>query len=121
MPAFFLRAETLCRKQRIPSKPVRSRVMPMKNGAFAVLFLALCSAAMGQSDFTLTGIVPEPGQKTALDVNYTGAFPRDPSAYMNKDAWRVWVKRPYDTKAAELEVTSVEKIESTSSRSTNSG
>lgn len=78
-----------------------------------MLFLALCSAAMGQSDFTLTGIVPEPGQKTALDVNYTGAFPRDPSAYMNKDAWRVWVKRPYDTKAAELEVTSVEKIEST--------
>ena len=78
-----------------------------------MLFFVLSSAAIGQSDFTLTGIVPEPGQKTALDVNYAGAFPADPSAYMSKDAWRVWVKRPNDTKPAELEVTSVEKIEST--------
>lgn len=66
--------------------------------------------ATAQSDFTLTGIVPEAGQKTALDVNYTGDFPDDPSAYLSKDAWRVWVKRPNDAKPEELEVTSVEKI-----------
>jgi hypothetical protein len=83
----------------------------MRNkGTLAVLILALSSAAMGQSDFTLTGIVPESGQKTALDVNYTGTFPDDPSAYLSKDAWRVWVQRPTDAKPVELEVTSVEKI-----------
>lgn len=65
---------------------------------------------MGQSDFTLTGIVPEAGQKTALDVNYAGAFPDNPSAYMSKDAWRVWVKRPGDANPEELGVTSVERI-----------
>jgi hypothetical protein len=83
----------------------------MKNrGTLAVLFLALSSAAMGQSDFTLTGIAPEAGQKTALDVNYTGTFPDNPSAYMSKDAWRVWVRRPNDANPEELEVTSVERI-----------
>ncbi len=70
----------------------------------------LSSAAMGQSDFTLTGVVPEAGPNTALDVNYTGTFPDDPSAYLSKDAWRVWVKRPSDAKPEELKVTSVEKI-----------
>jgi hypothetical protein len=86
----------------------------MKNKlAIAVLLLSLCSLAMGQSDFALTGIVPEAGPKTALDVNYTGAFPADPSAYMSKDAWRVWVKKSTDEKPEELEVMSVEKIVST--------
>jgi hypothetical protein len=73
--------------------------MPMKNkGAIAIQLLAVSLSAMGQSDFTLTGIVPEAGHKTALDVNYSGAFPDDASAYMSKDAWRVWVKRPTDAK-----------------------
>ena len=61
--------------------------------AIAVLLLSLSSLAMGQSDFTLTGIVPEAGQKTALDVNYTGHSPNDPACLHDKDAWRVWVKR----------------------------
>jgi hypothetical protein len=81
--------------------------------AIAVLLLSLSSLAMGQSDFTLTGIVPEAGQNPALDVNYTGAFPNDPSAYMSKDAWRVWVKTSTDAEPHELEVISVEKIVST--------
>jgi hypothetical protein len=82
----------------------------MNRGSFATVFLIVSAAAMGQTDFTLTGIVPEAGQKTALDVNYTGTFPVDPSAYTTKDAWRVWVKRPSQATPEELEVTSVEKI-----------
>ena len=78
--------------------------------AFAVLLLFLSSLAMAQSDFVLTGIVPEAGQKASLDVNYTGAYPPDPSVYLNKEAWRVWVKRSTDATPEELEVTSVEKI-----------
>ena len=74
------------------------------------MILLLSSAAMGQSDFTLTGIVPEAGQKPALDVNYAGTFPNDPSAYLSKASWRVWVKRPGKSKPEELEVLSVEKI-----------
>src|SRR5215475_10395410 len=76
----------------------------------ATFMLLAASAAMGQSDFTLTGIVPEAGEKTALDVNYTGAFPSDASAYLSKDVWRVWVKRPGDAKPEELDVTAVERI-----------
>jgi len=54
--------------------------------------------------------VPEAGRKTALDVNYTGTYPDDPSAYINKNAWRVWVRRPNSANPEELEVTAVEKI-----------
>jgi hypothetical protein len=89
-------------------------MIPMKNRSIvAVLLIAASTIAMGQSDFSLTGIVPEAGYKTALDVNYTGTFPADPSAYLSKNAWRVWVKRPSDAKPEELEVTAVEKIVST--------
>jgi hypothetical protein len=86
-------------------------MIPMKNRfIFATLLIAASTLAMGQSDFSLTGIVPEAGYKTALDVNYTGTFPADPSAYLSKDAWRVWVKRPSEAKPEELEVTAVERI-----------
>ena len=77
---------------------------------FAALWVGVSTLAMGQSDFTLTGIVPEPGRTAALDVNYTGTFPDNPSAYLNKDAWRVWVRRPNAPNPEELEVTGVEKI-----------
>lgn len=80
---------------------------------FAALWIGASTLAMGQSDFTLTGIVPEPGRTASLDVNYTGTFPSDPSAYLNKDSWRVWVKRPDAPIPEELEVTAVEKIVST--------
>jgi hypothetical protein len=87
--------------------------MPMRNrGILATLFVVASTIAMGQGDFTLTGIVPEAGTKTALDVNYTGTFPADPSAYLDKDAWRVWVRKPNGTNPEELEVTAIEKIES---------
>ncbi len=83
----------------------------MRNrGILATLFVAASAVAMGQGDFTLTGIVPEAGSRTALDVNYTGAFPADSSAYLNKDAWRVWVRKPDGANPEELEVTVVEKI-----------
>jgi hypothetical protein len=85
----------------------------MRNrGILATLFVVASTIAMGQGDFTLTGIVPEAGTKTALDVNYTGTFPADPSAYLDKDAWRVWVRKPNGTNPEELEVTAIEKIES---------
>src|SRR5580692_10001001 len=84
---------------------------PMKNRTiFAMLLIVASTVAMGQSDFSLTGIVPEAGYKTALDVNYTGSFPADPSAYLSKDAWRVWVKGPNEASPEELEVTAVERI-----------
>ena len=83
----------------------------MKNRTiFAMLLIVASTVAMGQTDFSLTGIVPEAGYKTALDVNYTGSFPADPSAYLSKDAWRVWVKGPNEASPEELEVTAVERI-----------
>jgi hypothetical protein len=86
-------------------------MIPMKNRSiFATLLIVASTVAMGETDFNLTGIVPEAGYKTALDVNYTGTFPADPSAYLSKDAWRVWVKRPNAANPEELEVTAVEKI-----------
>ena len=83
----------------------------MRNrGILPAVFVVASTIAMGQSDFTLTGIVPEAGRKTALDVNYKGTYPDDPSAYLSKDAWRVWVTRPNSANPEELEVTAVEKI-----------
>lgn len=79
-------------------------------GVFAALWIVASTLAVGQSDFTLTGIVPEQGRTAVLDVNYTGTFPNAPSAYLDKEAWRVWVRRPNGTKTEELEVTAVEKI-----------
>jgi hypothetical protein len=82
----------------------------MNRVGFATLFIVASTMAMGQRDFTLTGIVPEAGRTTALDVNYTGTLPSDPSPYLNKDAWRVWVRRSNGARPEELEVTAVDKI-----------
>jgi hypothetical protein len=79
----------------------------------ALLGLLSCAAADAQNTFTLTGIIPESGQFTALDVNYAGTYPDNPSAYLDKAAWRVWVKPNDELKPHELEVTSVERIVST--------
>lgn len=89
--------------------------MMMKTiAALALLSSLFAHRSEAQTALTLTGIVPENGEKTALDVNFSGSYPDDPSAYLNKDAWRVWVKRQEDSRPEELEVTSVEKITSAS-------
>ncbi len=81
---------------------------------FAALFLFVVAsvASRADSDFRLTGIVPEPSHKTALDVNFTGTLPEGPSAYLDKGSWRVWVKRRNATNPEELDVIAVEKISS---------
>jgi hypothetical protein len=82
----------------------------MHRGSSVALLLVASTLAGGQTDFTLTGIVPEAGGRTALDVNYAGTFPDDPSAYLSKDAWRVWVRTPNEVNPKEVEVTAVERI-----------
>jgi hypothetical protein len=67
-------------------------------------------SAFGQTPFTISGIAPENVPPAALDVNYTGTYPSDPSPYLSKDAWRVWVIKPGEKKPMEVKVEGVVKL-----------
>jgi hypothetical protein len=72
--------------------------------------LAASFSALGQKPFSITGIVPENVPPAALDVNYTGTYPTDPSPYLSNDAWRVWVIKPGESKPTEVKVEGVVKL-----------
>lgn len=72
--------------------------------SLGAVVVALALPAAGQNTFSLTGIVPQQGPPTALLVNYSGPYPANPSPYLDKKAWRVWVTRPGQSKAEEINV-----------------
>jgi hypothetical protein len=89
----------------IPFRRAHSKEQAMMKRTLVVAILLLSlKTANGQDDFKLTKIVPEPSLPPALDVDYSGPLPNDPSVYLNGANWRVWVTRPGDKEPTELNV-----------------